>query len=591
VLAILALAIPSLALWEALERYPLGLTAVQRWAGSMALGPWLLAWVMWFASISRGYVDTTIPLAFLSLTLPFALYALRRLRWPKDIYVGSLSVGAAIVFGKLAHCQFAFEEGGFFAGSKTLLGDGTLHLIIINRFIQAQQDWNMNPIYSEKPLAYHYLVDLLSAGLCKMGTTTWSHSVVWPCAWLCLAGTLLLYEFARESIQSRNGAVLAVGFVLFSGTFNLHALRWGPVIEGFTGDPEHGAYFSNFVNGLLFPQRSTLLGWPIFLLVVVLMRRGGVRQVILSGLLASSLMLAHIPALQALLILALGHLLLSPGQREKWGQFLLLALLGALPLAWHFSGAQGGFLDSLSWQLGWLQPEYAGGENVITFWARQAGAVLLLLGMSFFLEKRGKRWDAFRAYLPVGSLFLVANLINFSPNPWDNCKLLHFWLLLSAPLLAKTAVTIWNERSKIVALLLITGAMLCGFLDVGRQAIYRPSRLILTDQAGIDLANYVARHTPQEALFAIVPIQLHPLPALTGRRVYVGYPRWLRTHGHVDLDDRLQNNASCLHGNTEALRQSGVDYVVLSDDGALLTRDLVRLAKFGPYTLYEVLKS
>lgn len=576
-LTLLVLLIPSLAFWELLERRHLGLDPVQRWAGAMVLGPWAWVTVVWLQSLNSDRITTSAALALLLLTAPVALGSLPRLRAVRPNLTWALGAFSGVIFGRLAWCQFVFQEGRLYAGSRPLEADGAFHLTLIQRFVEAESHWGWHPLYAGRPLQYHHFSDLLSAALIRLTGESWLLSLALPCLWLSVAGVLLLFAYAREQLGNERVALLAVALVLFSGALNFS----GPGPLGFfTDSAQQGYYFSNFVTGVLLPQRSTLLGWPLMLLALALVKAGDRTGLALAMGVAASLTLAHLPAWLTLLVLALGHGLTGGQDFKHWWLLALGCGLGLLPL---LGSPPEGFSQSFYWQFGWLGPVRE--DALPLFWLKQFGGVLLLLVVGFATLPKKERRAQLVGYFPVGLLFVLPNLLNISPNPWDGCKILHFWLMLSAPLMAAAAIRVWKENSRVLCLLLVLSATLFGWLDLGRQLAYRPTRAIFATETDLELGEWVRRNTPPEALFAIDPLPRHPVTTLAGRRVLLGYPNWLVSHGHLSLETRRLVNQACLNGNPMALAQNRVDYVVLSGRSAEPSGLRLR-ARLGNYSVW-----
>jgi hypothetical protein len=64
-------------------------------------------------------------------------------------------------------------------------------------------------------------------------------------------------------------------------------------------------------------------------------------------------------------------------------------------------------------------------------------------------------------------------------------------------------------------------------------------------------------------VFLIDPWPNHPIPGLTGRSAYLGYPGHLWVHG-IDYGQRETDNTAILNGTTDRLRQleTPISYIV-----------------------------
>ena len=119
-----------------------------------------------------------------------------------------------------------------------------------------------------------------------------------------------------------------------------------------------------------------------------------------------------------------------------------------------------------AWEVGWDH----GNENPIFFWARNTGICIPLIFAAILNRGEGylvpKRLLFF--YLPFTLCFIVPNVLKMAPWIWDNIKVLYYWWLASAPLVALLLARLWRQSSirKVSAVLLFACVTLAGALDV-----------------------------------------------------------------------------------------------------------------------------
>src|SRR5206468_9950757 len=94
----------------------------------------------------------------------------------------------------------------------------------------------------------------------------------------------------------------------------------------------------------------------------------------------------------------------------------------------------------------------------------------LLVGLlwqkgSFMLPRRLTKF-----YTPFLFCFIVPNLIKLAPWVWDNIKVLFWWYIASAPLVALLVAQWWQQRSRWrwLAPIALTTMVFAGSLDVWR---------------------------------------------------------------------------------------------------------------------------
>jgi hypothetical protein len=267
---------------------------------------------------------------------------------------------------------------------------------------------------------------------------------------------------------------------------------------------------------------------------------------------------ARAVAITTAIVLAAGLWILLPSsQRNRWYAFFIAALVIALPQLWWsthasavnsasffafefgwdsekekffgFSLAASQFFDTLP-QLRVVLERF---PDVVWFWFRNTGLFIPLIFIALFW--RGKQPVISRRlltfYLPFTLCFLVPNVVKLAPWVWDNIKVLYYWWLASAPLVALLLVRLWRQGNlrRVVAFALFVCVILAGSLDVG-SIVLKAWKYQIFDQAGIEFAEIVKRETAPRELIIHAPVHNHPV-FLTGRRSLMGYPGHIWTHG------------------------------------------------------------
>jgi hypothetical protein len=118
------------------------------------------------------------------------------------------------------------------------------------------------------------------------------------------------------------------------------------------------------------------------------------------------------------------------------------------------------------WELGWDH----GQDNPIYFWFKNTGFFIPLILAAVLYKSEGylvpRRLLLF--YLPFTLCFIVPNFLKMAPWIWDNIKVLYYWWLASAPLVALLLAKLWEggRIRKVAAALLFVVVTLAGALDV-----------------------------------------------------------------------------------------------------------------------------
>jgi len=273
-------------------------------------------------------------------------------------------------------------------------------------------------------------------------------------------------------------------------------------------------------------------------------------------------------------VMVVGSCLALLQQRWRdWITFFLLASLIALPQMWwstHNSAVDAGkFFD---WQFGWDH----GKENAVWFWLKNTGLFIPLTVAAILWRNKNKPLVSRRLlffFLPFTLCFIIPNVLKMAPWIWDNIKVLFYWWLASAPLVALLLARLWRQGGlkRVAAVTLFTCVTLAGALDVA-AIVLRSNRYDIFNADGIKFAELIKQEIAPTAIVIHAPVHNHPV-FLTGRRSLMGYPGHVWTHG-LEFAERESEIKRVYAGSPDAtaiLRKYGVAYVVVSP----LERDLM----------------
>jgi len=134
------------------------------------------------------------------------------------------------------------------------------------------------------------------------------------------------------------------------------------------------------------------------------------------------------------------------------------------------------------------------------------------------------------AFTPV---FLVANLVSFQPDPFDNVKMPVYRFLAVRILVAALLVTFWRGHGPVVRVLIggmVATMPLSGILvNVEQARGLDRYRWATTEE--IALAAELRAVTPPGSVFVVGLRHDHPIPMLSGRPVVMSFPGWIWTRG------------------------------------------------------------
>lgn len=584
---------------------------VRAWLG-LSLGLFLLMWLPALLAFLRPFDALNQYLSLLPLSALCALAWWQRDRAEvrrfsetdrssmKLLLFLALPLSLIGLYLQLSHVLQP-QNGALHTGQATY-GDLPLHLAIIT----ALPGKTFPPTYSILPgvrLGYPFLGDSLSTSLLVLGLPLRA-AVVLPGSLmmaLVFSGFVLL---AQRLARSPRAAALATLLVFVNGGLGfLYALdmaglplgqagsrqlqqgqwleRLNNILQGWYQTPANHQEFatynlrwSNLVADLLLPQRTFLAGWAVLLPCLYLLtdqmkeEAWHSRQLVLLGLLAGGLPLIHTHSFLALGLCSAGFMVYSltkKGAFKPWLVYGGLAVLLALPQLLFFTFGQSSSEGFIRLQFNWVNNPGGSGlqDSYLWFYLKNIGLPFLLLILALFEKNRWHRQLFAGAFV----ILLVAELIIFQPNEYDNNKLLYVWWALCAIPVADYAFTLFDRLKGLRARPLLAALAAFVMFATGTLAI---ARELLSDYQmfsanDVALAKYIKQETPGNSRFMTGSQHINPVSSLAGREIVCGPAPWLYFHG---FDTRQRENDLARFYRDPAANQDipagyGADYVLL----------------------------
>jgi hypothetical protein len=549
----------------------------------------------------------------------------------------------AIVLWRVFTRAVIEDSTGLSTGLLNNFGDLPFHLSVITSFVFGNNFPPEDPTYAGVRFTYPFISDFLSAMFVRCGADL-RESMFIENYILGLAFVGLVHRWALVMLRDKLAAIITPLLVLLNG-----GLGWTQLFakagtnEGgllgvlmdpppsFTVVPETTWRWGNAISALLIPQRGFLMGLPLATIAftywwianekkrtpeatetgkktrasekqknlwqqheatrVAFANRG----MIAAGVAAGLLPLVHAHSFVVVMGMA-GCLVLIQRRWREWFIFFAVASVIAIPqLLWSTIHSSVDAASFFAWEVGWDH----GQENPIVFWFMNTGFFIPLLLIAVLIRGEGylvpKRLLLF--YLPFTLCFIVPNLIKMAPWIWDNIKVLYYWWLASAPLVALLLARLWHQGGtrRLLASVLFVCVTLAGALDVAGISL-RSIKYQVFDAAGLSFAELVKSQTAPRALIVHAPVHNTPV-FLTGRRSLMGYPGHIWTHGlqFVQREGEIKRIYLGAPDAEQLIRKYGIEYLVLGPQERVVTPvNEVFLTRFqkvgevGEYKLYKI---
>jgi len=547
----------------------------------------------------------------------------------------------ALIFWKVFSRAVIEDASGLSTGLLNNFGDLPFHLSVITSFAFGNNFPPEDPTYAGVRFTYPFLSDFISAVFVRCGADL-RESMFVENFILAMAFVGLVHRWALVLLRDKLAAVITPLLVLLNGgmgwllLFDKAGQNEGGLFgvlrdlpPSFTVIPETTWRWGNAISALLVPQRGFLMGLPLALIaftqwwIATDKRRvtdaaagkktrasskkslppdqaatrfsPSVRRMIAAGVAAGLLPLVHAHSFVVVMAMA-GCLALLQISWREWFTFFVVASVIAIPqLLWSTSHSAVDAGSFFAWEVGWDH----GQDNPIWFWVKNTGVFIPLIFAAVLLRGEGylvgKRLLLF--YLPFTLCFIIPNFVKLAPWIWDNIKVLYYWWLASAPLVALLLARLWRQGPirQTIAIVLFVCVTLAGALDVASITL-RSVQYQVFDAAGMRFAELVKERTAPRAMIVHAPVHNTPV-FLTGRRSLMGYPGHIWTHG-LQFVQREAEIKRIYLGSPDAdqlLKNYNIEYAVVGPHERIVTpvnekffSRFQKVGEVGEYALYKI---
>ena len=587
------------------------LTLEERIAYGTALGGMAIALLSFvFSMVIRDVTAVTVLAATAIAVVAGVVVAFRRraemaadfadlkLRWspplstaghPWPLFAVFLACGAWTVH--FLHQAWTYRSDGLYAGYVNIWGDWAAHLSFAGSFAYGHNFPPQFPIDPGNRLGYPFMLDFLAANLVPLGASL-PASLVLTSGLLGLAFPAVMYLAALRFAGGRAAAVIAVAAFLLSGGLgfvylvgDIDKLGIGALIHlprEYTLNRDLNYQWLNPVLAYLVPQRTTLFGFSLALIVMVLLwvavrDRLGWHAFLFAGVVAGLTPTFHVHAYGT--IVALSAFWAAFNRRREWLWFFVPAIVLGVPvLVWLWPPAstclarssnlpfclQPGWMAYNDWKrdgVAWFVPD------VIWFWIKNTSVLIpLIIGAHLLNRHIPTRFGTW--FAPMWLWLVVPSIVILAPWEWDNTKFFIFFALFGSIMAGAFLAELYRrgpEAAWLASALLVV-LVLSGTLDLARASDYSVSSYQLIDARGLQLADWVRANMSSDAVFATADDHNSPIPTLSGRRILIGYPGWLFTYGVADYVQKATDEKLILAGDPSApalIRKYGITYVLI----------------------------
>lgn len=515
--------------------------------------------------------------------------------------------------------SFAYQigdDGAIMVGHLASFSDWQAHLTYTASFAYADNTGLNLPLSTGDNIGYHAGINYFAALLIPAGASL-PGALQLSGAFTLFAFPGVMYSIGMRVFRQQAVAMLGTALFLFLGGWGFieffkdigdGASVLSSIPQTYTRLPDvppaelanwwnsNPIVLENPIVGHFFPQRPTMIGFPIVLLILgwlytawnqtVDHQLDTRRTLLFCGVLAGLTPFFNLFAFGTPMAFV-GIWWIATRFRREWLYFLVPAAILAAPVVLFLQPPSSSVDYSYDWVQNIRNPAGVPDDlslisrirTWIVFWFRNLGLFLPLLVIAQATPGILSRRIAL-GLLPVWLFFIVPNMIR--PHPWNgnNTHYFIFVMLLGALPVAALLISVSKRFPFSIGIVALVTAsmMLSGFVDVlvTNDRDTSPWPLTAMDSGGVAVAEW-ARTTDPESVFVIElgwaegnasPHQ-HPVPALSGRDLVIGNDGWVFDLGIEDWFIRKDHSRIILEagaGHEQLLDTYDVDYLVIGPD-------------------------
>lgn len=490
-----------------------------------------------------------------------------------EIFIVLLGISSGVL---LMFSTFSVENNKLLIATKAW-SDFASHIPLVRSFSLGFNFPIEYPLFPGELIKYHFLFYSIVGLLEKMGLRIdLALNILSAGGFTALV--ILIYLIAKELFKSKAVGLVSVIFFLFNSSlsfiyfFKNHPLSIQTANQIISNKdflsfaPYGSGIISAFWNLNIYTnQRHLALSFALSLGLVYLLIRVINRKIklnfrisILLGIFLGLSFFLHIAVFltTAIIVFILGALFSQI--RTKSIILLIAAGIFAFPQYLYLSSA-GGY--SMHVALGYLTSQNLTLQTFSEFWFYNLGLSIFLIPLGFTLSNKIQR----KILISFVSLFMIGNLIQFSPEIAANHKFFNFFIIIGNMYSAYIILKLWNYKNvifKMVSSIVFFFMIFGGIIDF--FPILNDGKIVIADYKIDKRATWILNNTPANSTFLNTTFLYDPA-SLAGRKIFLGWPYFAWSQGY-DTDKRFEIMKQMLAENNKQtacslLKQNKIDYV------------------------------
>lgn len=477
----------------------------------------------------------------------------------------------------LMFSTFSYQDGSLEISTKAW-SDFASHIPLIRSFSFGENFPPEYPLFSGPPIRYHFLFYAAVGILEKIGLRL-DYALNIPSLLGFSFLIFMIYIFSKEIFKSRATAILSVILFLFNGSLSFikYFSTFGISKESFfnliTTDkfisfgPYDGSIVSAFWNLNIYTnQRHLALSYGLSLLIIYFFIKTnfkiGLKKSILLGIVFGFSFILNM-AVFAVTLFVLGILFLLFNKNRLYLLItLLIGVIIALPQYFWMQSATSSFKPLL--HFGYLI-ENLNLYSFVNYWFQNFGLHFLIIPLALIFISKIQR----KILIAFFSLFIIGNLIQFSPEIAANHKFFNLFLIVGVMYSSFMLVFLWNKKYylKIVSIILFIFLILSGILDF--FPILNDRKISLSDFQNNKNIYWIINNTNPNSIF-LNTSYLYDDASLAGRKIFLGWPYFPWSQGYDTLSrDNLRKSLLTTNEKNYFCKyalENKIDYIELNEN-------------------------
>lgn len=481
----------------------------------------------------------------------------------------------------LMFSSFSYQDGNMLIATKAW-SDFASHIPLIRSFSFGDNFFSLQyPLFSGSPIKYHFLFYALVGFFEKLGLRI-DYALNIPSVLGFSLLLVMIYIFSKEIFKSKAVGILSVIFFLFNGSlsfikfFTEHPISKNVFLDIFQNNKfaSFGPYDGNIVSAfwnlnIYTNQRHLALSYGLSLFIVYLFlkfknneKKENIKKSLLIGtVLGLSFILNMAVFLMTLLIFSSMFLFFN---KKRVYILITIVLSSIIALPIYIYTQQGASIFKLSLHVGYLVTDL-NIINFINYWFQNLGLHFLLIPLAFVFADKNLR----KIFVCFFILFLVGNLVQFSPEIAANHKFFNYFMIIGVMFSAYFLVVLWNKKSylKPFVLIFVFFLIFSGIIDL--FPIFNDSKIALSDYPNNKNISWIMKNTKPDSVFLNTQY-LYDDASLAGRKIFLGWPYFAWSQGY-DTDKRYKLMSELLGSENKVdlckkLNSNKIDYIEINGD-------------------------